>query len=122
MALKMNNNVPTGTKPNPFDVHLNPAQGQVAVTKVTTQKDGSKDEKVLLQENPTVHSGIQTKGEPCKVRVGGGTTIQTVPYENVRIDVHLEVPCEKSDIDSTYEFASDWVSEKIAAAIKQVKG
>jgi hypothetical protein len=122
MGLNINKNVVSKPKANPYDIHLNPAVAKVDAIQTKTHKDGTKSETTLLEETVTVHKGIQTSGEPCKVRVSGGQTISTAPYETVRLDISLEMPCDKAQLEETFEFVSDWVSEKIINAVKQIKG
>lgn len=68
----------------------------------------------------TVHGGIVTNGPPAMVTVGGGQTFNTGNYNSVKISVSLSVPCDKEDINATYEFASDWVSARMSEAAKSV--
>lgn len=54
--------------------------------------------------------------------VSGGRTINTGNYESVKITVSLNMPCAPTDLDATYEFATNWVGDKLNEAIKGVKG
>jgi hypothetical protein len=58
----------------------------------------------------------------ANVHVSGTTTINLGNYESAKITVGVTFPCHKDDITNAYEFASDWVSDKIAAATKDIKG
>lgn len=120
MGIKMKDSV----KPQAsvYDVHLNPAESHTEIKKIVTHKGGEKQEQLLSQDDTVVNEAVQTTGHPCHVRVGGGQTISTAPYESVRIEISLSVPCEKEQIEETFEFASDWVSQKMMEATKSVKG
>lgn len=58
----------------------------------------------------------------CNVGVSGGKTIGLPGYSNVKIQVSLFMPCEKHDIEATYEFCTDWVSKKIKEATSALGG
>lgn len=56
------------------------------------------------------------------VSVSAGTTINMGNYESVKIQVSVTVPCDKDDLDSTYEFGVSWVDEKMKKAMAEIKG
>lgn len=109
-----------------YDKHLEeptsyksvPAVGTVSATK----KVAGEAEKLIKDEQQTVHPGIVLKqSELCMVTVGGGTTIATAPYENVKLSVSLSMPCKREELEETYDFVTNWVSMKMEAATKQIK-
>lgn len=52
--------------------------------------------------------------EPARVRVSFGMTISTAPYEGVRIDVSVELPCLPEDVEATQQQAGDIAAEYLA--------
>lgn len=108
-----------------YDQHLesNPIVGTTSKTKVKNLGGGLKEETLESSEQEVLSKGqIIPPHKLCRLEVGGGQTIQTVPYESVRLDVRLTVPCTHDDLESAYEFASDWVSNKIMEAVNAAKG
>ena len=53
---------------------------------------------------------------PAFVKVGAGMTINQGNFESLRIDCSVTVPCTNTEdgIQKAYEFASDFVADKIA--------
>lgn len=49
--------------------------------------------------------------EPAYIRVNAGVTKSLAPYESLRVDVSLSVPCYTEEIDSIYEGVSQRVYE-----------
>jgi hypothetical protein len=70
-------------------------------------------------ESELVHPGLETDGH--KLYVSGSRTINLGNYESVKISVGLEVPTTKAGLSDMYEFATDWVSERLQAAVHQLK-
>jgi hypothetical protein len=118
-------------KPNPFAAHLGqpvqPYSAKQAVGNVqmthATKTAGVKHETVLQDKTEVVHPGMMIPPDKlCTITVGGGQTIPDNAYGNVKIHVSLSFPCHKDELNEGYEFASNWVSEKIQEAIGSVKG
>lgn len=132
MALTINKTV-KAAKPSLYDVHLSGAAPVKATNLKFTQavatvqaekhfqKKTGKAPQVLQDDSLVVHQGILTNTEPCLIKVGGGQTINIGNFESVRLDVSLSMPCEKSEIEATYDYASDWVSTKLMEAINSAK-
>lgn len=53
--------------------------------------------------------------EPAFVRVAMGQTYNLGNYESLRLDVSVTLPCLPSEVDKTYEEASDFCAEKLLA-------
>lgn len=53
--------------------------------------------------------------EPAYVRVSAGVTKQTAPYEALRVDVSISVPCYTEEISAV----TDRVSEMVAVRLDQ---
>jgi hypothetical protein len=132
MAITIKNNGGKVTPKSEFDAHLGapkttlvtkPAKAQVQVMKVSTKKGGEKAEQLVMEKEEVVHKGITIpKDDLCVITVEGGHTANLGNYESARIGVSLQVPCSKSELDVTYEFATEWVSAKMQEAIAAVKG
>lgn len=66
----------------------------------------------------TVLTGIAAQPDYAKVGCSGGRTLQPAPFESVRVDVWLEMPCpnDPDSINQAYDFVTDWVSSKLQEA------
>ncbi len=47
---------------------------------------------------------------PASVRVGVGMTIATAPFESLRIDVAVTLPCLASEVEDAYVQASEYAA------------
>lgn len=47
---------------------------------------------------------------PASVRVGVGMTIATAPFESLRIDVAVTLPCLSSEVEDAYVQASEYAA------------
>jgi hypothetical protein len=112
-------------KPNPYAAHLKGSAPQAQITKTAIKNVGKgvKDEQLVSSTTETFIKGpLIPPSVLCHIEVGGGQTISTAPYESARIDVRLTVPCAKDDLNDAYDWASNWVSEKIGEAVAAAKG
>lgn len=114
-----------GPKSSAYAKHLGEPAGvphKAAVGTVSVEK--KKDGQVVHQgmTNETVHAGVDSGPETVEISVSGGRTLQTQPFEFVRIDVGLKMNFPKSDMDAGYEFITDWVGSKLQEAEKAFKG
>ena len=106
-------------KENPFDAHLTskPIKGTSS-----TYKKASGIEKLVAQVEETVSKGVVIpKEDVIMLTVEGGATINLGNYESARIGVHVQLPTTKETMNESYEWATDWISEKVNAAIKEAK-
>lgn len=60
--------------------------------------------------------------ELIRMTVEGSQTINLGNYESCRIMVALQVPTTKDQLEQAYDQASNWVSEKVMAAVAEAKG
>jgi hypothetical protein len=74
--------------------------------------------KILANVSEEVAPAIATDG--TSIYVGGSRTINMGNFESVKITVGITLPCNKTDLNESYEMASDWVSEKIMDATKEL--
>lgn len=58
---------------------------------------------------------------PAKVAVKYGVTLNMGNYESARVDVMVEVPCYKEDIDEVYQMIADYTEELVTEHIEQIK-
>ena len=64
------------------------------------------------------------KTEPAYVKVSASVTKQPRPYESVRVQVDISLPCNPvgSEIEHAYDIASSWVNEKIQEELEYAFG
>lgn len=124
MALKMGGGkaVPpkTGTD---YTEHLGfAAQKSKPVTGIVTKEQTVSGKTIAggTSETSTLHPGVFTNG--MSITVEGGRTLNLGNYESARIGVHITVPCDNDSLNEAYEYATNWVSEKIDEAVKIAKG
>jgi hypothetical protein len=51
---------------------------------------------------------------PAQLRIALGRTINLGNFESLRIDVSMTVPCYKEEADAAFEYASNWVKNRIS--------
>lgn len=71
-------------------------------------------------EVQTLHPGVFGGG--MQIAVEGGRTLNLGNYESARVGVTITVPCSQDTLNEAYEYATQWVSEKIEEAVKAAKG
>jgi hypothetical protein len=97
-----------------------------ATGKVTTKEHKENGDTMKVEETTMPVKPIQV-GLLHNVNVAGSRKFQLEnyggnKYESVELHVSLTIPCTKETIDDAYEFASTWVSDKIEAVEKKLKG
>jgi hypothetical protein len=98
-----------------------PMKYQQVVGQVTAQKKVSGQ---VMQEGASqevVHPGLASGQGLCKVGVAGSRTLNLGNFESVKISVYLEMPCPPSEVESTYDFVTDWIGKKLSEAVKTQK-
>lgn len=60
--------------------------------------------------------------DPAFVRVGAGVTKSTAPYESIRIEVAITVPCYVEEIEAVYQRAEALVSDMLEESITNYIG
>lgn len=119
MSLKMGVKPPKGVD---YQSHLTekPLQAKPVTGMVSTSKSVGKEVVAESQaETQTLHPAVFTNG--MAITVEGGRTINLGNYESARVAVTITVPCDKASLDDAYQFATNWVSEKIEEAVKTAK-
>ena len=93
------------------------------VGKTTATKKVGGVESVLVDKQEEVHPPVMIPPDKlCMVYISGSQTINLGNYESAKVTVGVTLPCTFDALDSTYEAGSEWVSEKIIQASKDVKG
>lgn len=69
-------------------------------------------------ETIAVHQFVTT---PAEVRVELGLTLNLGNYESARLNVGVVVPCYKEETDAAFKYAKNWVSERVAAEVKDIR-
>jgi hypothetical protein len=109
----------TSQKPSPASKYAKHLQGSPGMAMVEVEKKSSTDAwaaHAATQE--TVHPSVTTNGQPAMVSIGGSRTFNLGNYESVKLTIHLAMPSDPDKIGETYNFVSNWVSERMTQAMK----
>lgn len=96
-----------------------PLRGKEAKARTTVErrKDGEVVSRKELDEQP----GEAVSDEPlCNVGYGVSRTYSTAPYEGVKLEVSLHVPCEQQEVDEAFEAAKEWVHGKLTDVAEEL--
>jgi hypothetical protein len=121
-----NNMAVTVKKKSEFDQHVptkvvgKPVQANVSIQKKKAQEESPYVQ--TTQEEKVLNSALIPPDKLAHVHVSGTSTINLGNYESAKITVGLTFPTSVDDIGNAYDFASDWVSERMNKALKDVKG
>ena len=71
-------------------------------------------DKTVEEERITVGEDRLFDEPPCNVGMSSGFTLpdKGIAYANTKVSVSLFVPCAHDEVEETYEFVKNWVSEK----------
>jgi uncharacterized membrane protein len=114
-----------------YSEHLAPGtpKGKAVATTATVEavktvlKGQNKGETTLIDQSLVLSPGVLIPADQMAIiNVGGGQTISTGNYENVKFNVNISLPSHVNDIEETYEYASDWVSAKMTEIVASLKG
>lgn len=91
----------------------------------TVGKQGAMQTKVVhpdgAEEFETEHMGFIVAQAPlCAVSVGAGATMNMGNYQSLKVSIMCSIPCEKKNIDPTYEQAAGFVEEKLQALMAKL--
>lgn len=116
MALTVKNGVAKKTGMD-YGKHLEtkPVTGIVSTSKSVAGKEIASS----ASESKTLHPGVFTNG--MSITVEGGRVMNLGNYETARVGVSITVPCDKESLEDAYNYATQWVSEKIEEAVKMAK-
>lgn len=100
-----------------YTAHLQtqPVTGMVSSSKAVAGKEIAG----TVSESKTLHPGVFSNG--MTITVEGGRVLNLGNYETARVGVTLTVPCTKDTLEEAYDYATNWVSEKIEEAVKAAK-
>lgn len=59
--------------------------------------------------------------EPCIVSVEMGNTVNTGNYESSKFNVGVSIPSSYYDIDKTYDYAQNWVNDRLGALNEELQ-
>lgn len=90
-----------------------------ATVSKTIEKVGGE---VLSKEETDEVIGVHKfETPPARVGIALGLTINLGKYSSARIDVSLDMPCYKEEIDDTYLFVQKWCEDRIEAEKKMIE-
>lgn len=72
----------------------------------------------VKEEKLAVHRFVTA---PATVGVDLGLTINTGNFESARISVSVTVPCYREEVESAYEWAKNWVEEKVKTEVADIQ-
>lgn len=105
MAVKLN--IPKKSGKNPVAItsviHKNGKTGVETVMEETT-------ENLAIVEIPDVHA---------TVGVNLATTVNTGDFNNMKMGVHLSMPCAHVDVDTAFVVTAQWVEKKLEVLHKK---
>lgn len=87
------------------------------VTETTETPDGAHVGSSELVDVPFEQSDLPK----AEVTFGAGFTEPTKPYGNVKFYVSLKVECAVGEHDEVFDFAAEWVDERLSAKMKEVQ-
>lgn len=58
--------------------------------------------------------------EPAKVFMDLAVTINLGNYESAKISVGISVPCYKEEVDAAYDYAKNWISDRLQQEVAEV--
>lgn len=103
-----------------YAAHLEAAQPQGTVS--TKIKTG--DSELSSMVSHKVAGWMANDGPVAQLKVGGGKTIALPAYNSVKLYVEITIPCALGALNEGYDFATNWVSDKLAeaeAAVQEMK-
>ena len=59
---------------------------------------------------------------PAKVSFSAGTSVEVSPRQWVRIDVGIDIPCYKEEVDDAFIEAERFVEAKLEKKVKEIGG
>lgn len=124
MAIKVKTHVPP--TPGKYAEHLE-TKPVKATSEVTVKNNLTKKETVLSSGEEVLNPGMFTSG-PGFVKphlfltVEGGRTINLGNYESATVKIRLSAPTSMEELNTTFEWETEWISDKLNAAIEEAKG
>lgn len=70
-----------------------------------------------------VNKGVYIEpSELLRIGVEGSRTLNLGNFESAKIGVTLTMPCTKETLGDAYDWATNWVSDRLEEAVKSAKG
>lgn len=79
------------------------------------------DEEGEEEETSTLEI-IPFESEPAYVRASAGVTKSLAPYESLRVDVAITMPCYPEEVESVYQQVSDKVYDLLSREVDNYLG
>lgn len=102
-------------KANAFDEHL--ASVKLPVKSTTTSVCPNGVEQVTEEQLATVKVPLPH----CTVTVGNSFSKNLGDFNNAKISVMVSIPCQFSELDSTFDLASTWVENKLNDKMEELE-
>lgn len=102
--------------PLPYENSLEVGQAVATVSKELNKQQISSTQEIV---SPAL---FNVKKTGCTISVGGGRTINLGDYNSARFDVHLTLPCDPENLDAAYNWAAEWVDNRIQEETKEATG
>ena len=84
-----------------------------------TEKEDDADKVVHLEDELIAVRGFAV--EPAKIKVTLGATLNMGNYESARVDVGIEMPCYREEIEDSYVEIRGACEEKVAQLIGSLR-
>lgn len=99
------------TRPRPGTPAAKAAAKVAGTASVTNAYSVNKEVRGSHHEEQTLLTRtFSPEQAPASVRVGVGMTIATAPFESLRIDVAVTLPCLASEVEDAYVQASEYAA------------
>lgn len=93
-------------------------EGQATIT-VENGEDGTEQ---LTTEKVVTPYAKAAPAEPLgEVMWGAGITIPTAKFASVRLDCRVTIPAPIGELDAVFDYAVQWVDERLTAKINETK-
>lgn len=81
-----------------------------------------KGKEVIFQDSYSKElQGFKVPTKPAYVEVRSGLTMSPIPFESIRVDVGITIPCAVKDIDAVRDAASEWVYDGLINEMSKYK-
>jgi hypothetical protein len=93
---------------------LQPASRETGKATTTAVQKVEGVELPAIEKNEILSDRVFAPGEQAAfVRISVGGTYSTQPYESLRLDVSVTLPCRPHEVNATFDIASDLVAERL---------
>jgi hypothetical protein len=99
-----------------------PKQAKATVTTELKEGKETKAESVVHETPDAPVATVPTVEQLPVVGCSMGYTHNLGNYQSARIDVSISIPCPFGEINQIYEWAENWVNERVKKAIDELSG